>query len=128
VAAVLDRPSWVIDADYERGRSPGGWSGDTKLGDMVLERADTAVWLDLPLRVSLERMWTRTTGRVRDQAAGTHETWRLDLLRWAQWEVRSHLRRRTKTPRRLARHSHVSVVHLRSQREVVEWLARQRRR
>ncbi len=45
---------WVIDGDYRR-----------KLGTWVLEHADTVVWLDLPLRVCLRRLWTRTRRRMK---------------------------------------------------------------
>ena len=44
---------WVVDADYRR-----------KVGTLVLERADTVVWLDLPLHVCLGRLWRRTSGRI----------------------------------------------------------------
>jgi len=45
---------WVIDSDYQR-----------KLGTLVLQHADTVVWLDLPLRVCLRRLWTRTRRRMK---------------------------------------------------------------
>jgi hypothetical protein len=40
VQATLDTPAWIIDGDYQR-----------KLGNRVLEQAEMAIWLDLPLRV-----------------------------------------------------------------------------
>src|SRR6266508_7057534 len=49
VREVVAGPDWIIDGDYQR-----------RLGDLVLSRAEVAVWLDLPLRVSLARMWRRT--------------------------------------------------------------------
>jgi adenylate kinase family enzyme len=104
VGDVVAGPNWVIDGDYQR-----------VLGDSVLAASDTAVWLDLPLSVSLARMWRRTL--------------RLRLLRepslvgWVAHEVRSHLRRRLNMTARLGRHSHIEVVHLRTQAEVDAWLA-----
>ena len=96
------------------------------LGDLVLERADTAIWLDVPLRVSVARMWKRTSRRIRTKRSrGEHATWNLDHLRWLQWEARSHLRRRVKMKRRLARHARLTVVHLKSQSQIDLWLARQ---
>jgi len=114
VPAALEAPDWIVDGNYERA-----------LGALVLERAETAVWLDLPLRVSLARMVGRTWRRARDRAADAHgnrERWRLAHLGWVVWEVRSHLRRRVRMKARLARHRGLSVVHLRSQRQVDAWL------
>src|SRR5215212_9956862 len=45
---------WVIDGNY-----------DTKLGETVAGAADTIVWLDLPLRVKLPRVWRRSLHRIR---------------------------------------------------------------
>ena len=53
-AAIAAAPDgWIIDGSYA-----------AKLGDLVLEQADTLVWLDLPLRVCLRRLWRRTWGRI----------------------------------------------------------------
>ena len=129
VSAVLDGPRWVIDGDYERGRTPGRWTGPTKLGDLVLQRADTAIWLDLPLRVSVRRMWNRTSERIRTmRTRGERARLNLEHLRWLQWESRSHLRRKLQMKRRLARHPALRVIHLKSQAEIDTWLASQRSR
>ncbi len=45
VEPLVAPDAWVIDGSY-RG----------KLGDLVLDRADTVVWLDLPRRVWLTRL------------------------------------------------------------------------
>jgi adenylate kinase family enzyme len=119
VQATLDTPAWIIDGDYQR-----------KLGNRVLEHAEMAIWLDLPLRVSLARMWHRTSQLVREQTElgnGNRLNWNLGLVHWLQWEIRSHLRRRMRMPGRLARHRHLNIVHLRSQSEVDAWLAGQER-
>lgn len=110
VREVAERPDWIIDGDYQR-----------TLGDLVLSRAEVAVWLDLPLRVSLARMWGRTSGRVRTGAL------RVDfgLVRWVTHEVRSHVWRRFTMRKRLAAHPNLRVVHLRSQQQVDAWLASQ---
>ena len=47
-AAMAASDGWVFDGNYE-----------TKLGDLVWEAADTIVWLDLPLHLSLRRLWRR---------------------------------------------------------------------
>jgi len=117
VHAVLETPAWIIDGDFQR-----------KLGDLVLSRADIAIWLDLPLRISLVRMWRRTSGRIRDEVELSHGNrlrWNLGLLGWLLHEVRSHLRRRIRMDARLAKHRSLIVVHLRSEREVDLWLADQ---
>ena len=107
--------AWVVDGNYER-----------KIGDLVLERADLVVWLDLPLRTALRRLWARTRGRIKDGtelwATGNRESWRTAF--WGReslfaWTIRSHLRRRRTAPVRLAR---FPVVRLRSPADVDRWL------
>lgn len=114
VLNALSEADWIVDGNYERA-----------LGSLVLERADTAIWLDLPLRVSLTRMVRRTHALVADRSElwhGDRERWRWRHLTWFVWEVRSHLRRRLKMRHRLARHLGLRVVHLRSQAAVDAWL------
>jgi adenylate kinase family enzyme len=53
VEPLVGGGAWVVDGSY-RG----------KLGDLVLERADTVVWLDLPRRVWLPRLLRRSARRV----------------------------------------------------------------
>lgn len=110
VREVVEQRDWIIDGDYQRG-----------LGDLVLSRAEFAVWLDLPLRVSLGRMWSRTSHDVRTGARPFHPA----LARWVAHEIHSHLRRRFTMRRRLSAHLNLRVVHLRTQREVDAWLASQ---
>ncbi len=114
VAPIVATDGWVID---------GGYRG--KLGDLVLEAADTVVWLDLPRREWLPRLFRRTVRRI----AGRQELWggnresfrnaflmRDGLLRFA-W--RNYGARRATYPSELAR---FHLVRLRSQREVDAWL------
>jgi adenylate kinase family enzyme len=115
MAAAPD--GWVIDGNYAR-----------KLGDLVLERADTLVWLDVPLRVCLWRLWRRTWGRIlrREELwSGNRESLRTAFFMpdsLFAWTISSHRRRRRTFPERLERHPHLEVVRLRSQREVERWL------
>ncbi len=53
IEPILRSDGWVVDSDYRR-----------KLGTLVLESADTVVWLDLPLRVCMRRLWGRTLPRI----------------------------------------------------------------
>ena len=115
VAPIVATDGWVID---------GGYRG--KLGDLVLEAADTVVWLDLPRREWLPRLFRRTVRRIvrREELwGGNRESFgnaflmRDGLLRFA-W--RNYGVRRATYPSELAR---FHLVRLRSQREVDAWLA-----
>ena len=108
---------WVIDGNYEG-----------KLGDLVTREADTVVWLDLPLRLVLPRLWRRTVHRIRNDVElwnGNRETWRGAF--WGRdslfgWAVRSHFRRRRELPRQVRPER---LVRLRSEEEIARWLERQ---
>jgi AAA domain len=118
VAAATAGDGWVVDGNYE-----------TKLGDLVLGRADTVVWLDVPLRVALMRVTRRTIRRIRTGEklwSGNRESWRGGFFGWESmfvWTIRSHLWRRRALPRRLARHPGLQVVRLRSPDEVESYLS-----
>jgi adenylate kinase family enzyme len=118
VAAATAGDGWVVDGNY-----------DGKLGDLVLARADTVVWLDLPLRVALSRVTRRTIRRIRvneELWSGNRESWRGGFLGWESmfvWTIRSHLRNRTARRERLARYPGLQVVRLRTAREVESYLS-----
>ena len=120
LAAIDRRERWVVDGNYER-----------KFGDLVLERADTVVWLDLPLHVCLIRLWRRTSERIRNDVElwnGNKESWRGVL--WGRdslfaWAVRAHVHRRRTFAAHLAELPHLHVVRLRSPAQVDAWLASQ---
>jgi hypothetical protein len=115
VAPIVASEGWVIDGSYSR-----------KLGTLVLDRADTVVWLDLPIRVWFPRLVRRTSRRIR----GREPLWndnreRLLGVVWGReslfiYAFCSHFRRRRIYPRELARYN---VVRLRSQAAVDRWLA-----
>lgn len=106
---------WVIDGNYEG-----------KLGNLVLDAADTIVWLDLPFVLKARRLLRRTAHRIRHDVelwSGNKETWRdvlvgRDALFW--WMVRGHFRHRRRWPERFA--GDERVVRLRSVAEAKEWL------
>ena len=120
VEPLVEQDAWVVDGAY-RG----------KLGDLVLERADTVVWLDLPRRVWLPRLVLRTLRR----ALTREELWNGN--RESLWGAISHddslvryalandRRRRHHYPRALAR---FRVARLRTQAEVDAFLRSARRR
>jgi thymidylate kinase len=117
VAAATEGNGWVVDGNYAN-----------KLGDLVLQRADTVVWLDVPLRVALSRVTRRTIRRIRTGEElwnGNRESWRGGFLGWESmfvWTISSHLRRGRELPPRLARHPHLRLVRLRSAQEVESYL------
>lgn len=140
--ALFHGPNWTETPPHElRGRveaaiaaAPGGWVIDgnyrdeERLGDFVLGQADTLVWLELPLRVSLARLARRSWRRMR----GREELWngnreqlrnlvglREGLFAWA---VRSYFRHRREVPVATASNPHLRLVHLRTARDVDAFL------
>jgi adenylate kinase family enzyme len=118
--ALASTDGWVVDGNYMG-----------KLGTHLIDQADTIVWLDLPLRTLVRRMWRRTTRRIQDGTelwdTGNRESWRTFLLSWnglLWYTLRNHYRRRLVWPRRLAGRE---VVRLRSTFDVETWLAEQPR-
>lgn len=117
-AAIAAAPDgWVVDGNYRH-----------KLGDLVLGAADTFVWLELPLRVSLARLVRRTWRRWRRREElwhGNREVVRkmVGLEGLFAWTVRSYVRHKREIPPALARHPHLAVVHLRSSAAVASFLA-----
>ena len=109
---------WVVDGNY-----------DSKLGELVLRRAELVVWLDPPLRTILARLWRRTSGRIRDRTelwSGNRESWRNALRgRYSLflWAIRTHRRLRRELPERCYRLG-VPVLRVRSPVELDELLRR----
>ena len=120
VEAVINRSDgWVLAGSYQR-----------KLGDLVLRRADTLVWLDQPLPLVLRRLVARAVRDIvtkRDLFNGNRQTWRFAF--WGRdslvgYAVREHSRRRRESPQEFSRFPELEVVRLRSPREVEDWLQR----
>ena len=115
-AALAGLDGWVVDGNYMG-----------KIGTYVVERADTIVWLDLPLRVCLRRMWRRSSGRIRDRTelwgTGNRETWPNFLFKprgLLIYSLRTHRRRRREWPHLLGG---PKLVRLQSEEEVSRWAA-----
>jgi adenylate kinase family enzyme len=114
VEPIVVEAAWVIDGAY-RG----------KLGDLVLERAELVVWLDLPMRVWLPRLVRRTALRILTR----EELWNgnREALRNALhprdsvvlYALRGYGQRRRRYASDLAR---FPLVRLRSQSEVDRFL------
>jgi adenylate kinase family enzyme len=105
---------WVIDGTYRN-----------KLGDLVLERADVVVWLDLPVYVWLPRLLRRTARRVirREELWNGNRERLRDALHPRNsvvfYALRAYRGRRRTYPSELAR---FPVVRLRTTAEVERFL------
>jgi adenylate kinase family enzyme len=114
VEPILAGDGWVVDGTYRR-----------KLGDVVLESADTVVWLDQPIRVWFPRLLRRTVQRLRRREKLWNDN--TESLRGAFWgreslfgfAFRMHFSRRRRYAVELAPYN---VVRLRSPRDVELWL------
>jgi adenylate kinase family enzyme len=123
LAPTVESGAWVLDSDYRR-----------KLGTYVMEHADTVVWLDLPLRLCLRRLWRRTRRRMRRREElwnGNRESWRGAF--WGReslfvWAVRKHVTQGRQLRELFARPelAHLEVVRLRTPAAVESWLERVR--
>jgi hypothetical protein len=117
VLGVLDDSrGWIVDGNYE-----------SKLGTLILDRADLIVWLDLGLATKLWRLAKRTTRRWYRQEElwnGNRETllgvlWGGDGL--FPWTLRAHFRYRRRWPALFVGRP---VVRLRTAQEVDDWFLR----
>jgi adenylate kinase family enzyme len=134
-------PNWsAVDAETFRSRVREATSGEAWVCDgnysavrpIVLERADTVAWLDLPLRTCLARTLRRTAHRIRSGEelwGGNRESWRealvgRDSLFW--WLITQHRRKRRDYAARFAAPAarHLRVLRFRSSAEAEAWLDR----
>jgi adenylate kinase family enzyme len=115
---------WVVDGNY----------GGRGARDIVWPRADTVVWLDVPLLTTLRRMWTRTNERIRRKQAlwgGNQETIRGTFFSRDSlfvWALTTHRRRRRILEQAMRRpdNAHLTFHRLRSPRDAERWLDAQR--
>lgn len=73
VADVTATDAWVIDGNYQ-----------SKIGELVWERADTVVWVNPPRWRAMSQVLARTVRRIRTQEelwSGNRESWR-GLMVW----------------------------------------------
>src|SRR3954451_19583339 len=119
-SAAIAGERWVIDGNKRAVR------------DLVWPRADTVVWLDYPLGVSLWRLAKRARRRTSALRAAAPEAKTglarqlLAAARGVLTALRSHAGQRREYPRMFAApaNQHLSVVRLRSPRATRRWLAR----
>jgi adenylate kinase family enzyme len=117
VQDAMDRSDgWVLDGSYQN-----------KLGDLILRRADTIVWLDQPLPLVLRRLITRAVKDIvtkRDLFNGNRQTWRFAF--WGRdslvgFAIRMHFHRRRTWPGEWQGYPNLETVRLRSPRQVERW-------
>ena len=118
VEAVMDRSDgWVLDGMYQ-----------AQLGDLVLRRADTLVWLDQPLPLVLFRLVKRAVKDIvtkRDLFNGNRQTWRYAFFTrdsLVSFAIKSHFKRRREWPEGIGAPPDLEIVRLRSPGEVDRWL------
>jgi hypothetical protein len=114
-ALLDDDRGWVVDGNF-----------DQELGDLLLDRVDLVVWLDLPLATKMVRLARRSVSRwiSGDELwNGNRETLRGMLggpNSLFPWALRMHFRHRRQWPENLAGRP---LARLRSDAEVRAWLA-----
>jgi adenylate kinase family enzyme len=112
VLEATDGDDWVIDSLYHQ-----------MLGDLVAERAELLVWLDLPVPLVMWRLIRRTHVRKREKTVlwnGNVEPGWADSLRYLIWPA---FRRAFENRRRLpGRYPHLRLERLRSDAEVAAFL------
>ena len=111
VSAATEGDDWVCDGTYH-----------TIIGDLVLERAETVAWLDLPVPLVMWRLVRRSWVRKRDRVVlwnGNVEAPWLEQMRWLFWPAfRRALENRRRLPEHFALHPQLEVHRLRSDAEV----------
>jgi adenylate kinase family enzyme len=116
VAAAVAAETWVVDGNYSAAR------------DLIWARADTVVWLDLPFRVVMWRVVSRTARRLATREVlwnGNRESLRTAVSRDSiiLWALTTYRRRRRDYPSALAANPHLRVERLRTAAEVRRFLA-----
>jgi len=115
VSAATEGDDWVCDGTYH-----------TIIGDLVLERAETVAWLDLPVPLVMWRLVRRSWVRKRDRVVlwnGNVEAPWLEQMRWLFWPAfKRAFENRRRLPERFALHPQLVVHRLRSDPEVESFL------
>lgn len=92
--ALHHGPGWVkraeFEADVERFSAGDSWVAEDQyhriLGDLLWQRADTVVWLDMPRRVVMARVIRRSLHR----AITRQELWNGNRENWRDWIRADH--------------------------------------
>jgi adenylate kinase family enzyme len=112
VAAATEGDGWVTDSTYH-----------SMLGNLIVDRADVLVWLDLPALLVMWRLLRRTWIRKRDKVVlwnGNVEAGWLEQIRWLFWPaLRRAFGNRRDFPKR---YRDVDVRRLRSDADVAAFV------
>lgn len=111
VLAATQDDGWVVDGLYQ-----------AMLGDLVLERAETFVWLDFPAPLVMWRLVRRTLMRKRRRIElwnGNYEGTLRESLGYVIWPaLKRAFSNRRDVPEQIARNPHLHVYRLCSDRDV----------
>ena len=142
--AILWGPNWTLKssdeqlAGYDEATCCEAWTFDGNLGTaskaknaLVLDRVDTLIWLDLPLRTVLPQLLKRTIRRAWTQEElwhGNRESFRLSLFSTDSillWALRTYRSNRTRYTELFndPNHAHQQRIRFRSRRVLNAWLA-----
>lgn len=118
VSRALTGPAWVVDGNY------------SKVRDITWTRADTLVWLDLPLPLVIKRLFSRTYHRWISQEelwGGNRENLKTAIFSKDSlflWMLKSRRKHRRDYPRLVKEpaYTHLKVIHLTSTAQVDAWL------
>lgn len=119
VAEAVARSAWVTDGNY------------SKVHDLILERADTLVWLDYSLLVIFYHLTYRTLKRIYTKEVlwnTNRETWRGAFFSRDSlfvWAIQSYpkLKERYARLHENPRYANIQIIRLRSPRQTNAWLA-----
>ena len=118
VDEALAGEQWVIGGNYG------------KVRDIVLNRADTLIWLDYPMLLCLWRVLKRSIKRIITQedlwGTGNRETWRAQFFSrhsMVIWVLKSHHRYRRDYSQLLENpeYAHLQVLRFRSPQDTERW-------
>ncbi|MHB8856554.1 MAG: P-loop NTPase family protein [Bellilinea sp.] len=118
LSEALAGSAWVVDGNY------------AKVRDIIWPRADTLIWLELPLAVVLWRLFWRTVRRVVTREElwnGNKETFRgaffsKDSLLVYVFKSRKKHRQTYPDLFRQPEYSHLRLIHFRTAAQVESWL------
>ena len=117
VAESLSGDSWVVDGNY------------SKVRDLTWGKADTLIWLDYPLLLTLWRLLRRTWRRVVSNELlwnGNRERWKHQFTRDSLflWALKSYRKQHCQYPIlfRQPEYAQLNIIHLHSPKAAREWL------
>jgi adenylate kinase family enzyme len=132
--ALHHGPNWqpraAFQSEVEQFARSARWVTEDQyhgvLGDLLIARADTFVWLDLPRGTVMFRVIRRSVIRAltrRELWNGNRESIRnwLDPEHPIRWAWSQHAARRNRIQDRLRDHPHLSVIRLPSARAARQW-------